>query len=93
MIRTIIWTIAFVPLAATFVLMLMGGEYANWAMVTTFVAGPVFLIAAVIELLVFRKRGVLIGSSPSGNRLAYILGTIFLVGVVWNLYKFVVANS
>jgi hypothetical protein len=93
MIRSIIWIIAFMPLVATFVLMLMGGEYANWAMVTTFIAGPVFLIAAVIELLVFRKRGVLIGGSPSGNRLAYIFGVIFLVSIVWNLYKFLVANS
>lgn len=93
MFRAIIWLVAFLPLIAGFALILIGGESAKWAMVTPYISGPVFLIAAVTELLLFRRRGVLISSSPSGNNLAIIFAAILLVSLVWNIYKFVMSNN
>jgi hypothetical protein len=93
MFRTILWLVAFLPLIVGFTLILIGGEYAKWAMVTPYISTPIFLIAAVTELLFFRKRGVFISSSPTGNNLAIIFGVIFLVNLVWHLYQFVMGNN
>jgi len=81
--RTIVWVIAFLPIVLMFVLDLIGGKFAGLGMALSFVAGPIFLLAALAELVWFRKRDEIVKGSPIGNKLAWVFGAIFLFGVVW----------
>jgi len=92
MVRAIVWVIAFLPLVVMFVLALMGGEFAGWAMALSFVAGPIFLLAALIELVWFGQRGAFIRSNPAGSKRPWFFCAILLLGIAWEIYRFVVKN-
>jgi hypothetical protein len=94
MARTAIWIIAFSPIIAMFVIGSGNGEQsAGLSTALAIAQGPLFLFAAILEYWFLKRRGVsATKGSTVGNRIAQILGLIFVALLIWGVFKIVINN-
>jgi hypothetical protein len=94
MVRAAIWLIAFSPIIVALIFGWSGGEdAAGLYTALAIVQGPLLIIAAIFEFWLLQKRGVSVSKgSPIGNKLAQILGIVFLILLIRGVYKIATNN-